>query len=366
MKVLKILFIVASILIVSCKQSNFPNLEDGLYANIQTDKGNIILLLEHEKTPITVANFVALAEGNNPYVAKAYKEKPFYDGLIFHRVVENYIIQGGDPQGTGEGGPGYQFEDEFPIDSIGDLLLTHNKKGTLSMANGGFDTNGSQFFITLQPTPNLDGVHTVFGSVVHGLEVLDSITPNKVINKVDIIRVGNNVNQFNAPKIFGNYFKKLEKQAENKNKIAKEAKTSFLELAEVNKAKADSLDSGLKIYFINKGEGLKPRTGNNVNVYYSGYFTSGELFTTNDIEIAKLFMKYSPELEAKGFYNVKKMKYSADAELIPGFKEGLQKMKYGDKVMLFIPSHLAYGTSGHGPIPPDTDLIFKLEIVNDK
>ncbi|MET2985422.1 peptidylprolyl isomerase [Aureibaculum conchae] len=363
MKVFKVLFIVTSLLIVSCKQNKYPELKDGLYAEINTDKGTILVQLEYKNAPITVANFVSLAEGTNPYVAKRFKQKPFYNGLLFHRVVPNYIIQGGDPQGTGAGGPGYQFEDEFPVNENDDLILTHSKKGVVSMANGGFDTNGSQFFITQRPTPNLDGVHSVFGNTIIGQHVVDSIKKGDRMNRIEIIRIGDASKKFNAPRIFGNYFKELEKEAEIKDKMAKKAKAEFLQLKETYEAKADSLDSGLKIYYINDRENNKPKTGSVVNVFYSGYFTTGELFTTNKKEIAELFLKYDPRFEARGGYNPKEMDYSPDAELIPGFKEGLRKMDIGDKVMLFIPSHLGYGTQGKGPIPPDTDLIFELEIV---
>ncbi len=363
MRILKLLFFVVIFVALSCKPSNYSDLEDGLYADIQTDKGSIILQLAYEKAPITVANFVSLAEGTNPYVAKRFKQKPFFNGLKFHRVVPDYIIQGGDPQGTGAGGPGYQFQDEFPTDKNGDLILLHDKKGILSMANGGFDTNGSQFFITQQPAPNLDGVHSVFGNTVVGQPIVDSIQEGDVMHKIEIIRIGSESKKFNAPRIFGNYFKKLEAAAEINDKRAKQAKKEFLQLKESYEAKADSLHSGLKIYHINKGQGEKPSTGSVVNVFYSGYFTSGELFATNSKEIAEVFQKYDPRLEARGGYNPKEMDYSPDAELIPGFKEGLQKMNIGDKVMLFIPSHLAYGTQGRGPIPPDSDLIFILEIV---
>lgn len=361
MRTIKLLFLI--VILTSCKSSNYTDLDDGLYADIQTSKGSVLVQLEYENAPITVANFVSLAEGTNPYVAKRFKQKPFYDGIKFHRVVPNYIIQGGDPQATGAGGPGYQFEDEFPTDENGDLILTHSKKGILSMANGGFDTNGSQFFITHRAAPNLDGVHSVFGTTVKGQNVVDSIQVGDIMKKIEIIRIGNASKKFNAPRIFGNYFKKLEKEAEIKDKMAKKAKIEFIELIKTYGAIADSLNSGLKIYFIKKGDGEKPNASSVVNVFYSGYFTSGDLFTTNNKEVAELFLKYDPKVEARGGYNPKEMDYNPDAELIPGFKEGLQKMNIGDKVMLFIPSHLAYGIQGRGPIPPDTDLIFELEIV---
>ncbi|MCL4132144.1 UNVERIFIED_CONTAM: hypothetical protein GTU68_038407 [Idotea baltica] len=363
MKLVKLLFLIIIVVFTGCKSSNYPNLENGIYADILTDKGPILVQLEYEKAPITVANFISLAEGTNPYVAKKFKNKHFYKGLKIHRVVKDYIIQGGDPQGTGAGGPGYQFEDEFLTDKNGELVLTHNKKGILSMANAGFNTNGSQFFITLREAPNLDGVHAVFGNVVEGKSVLDSITKDDIIKDVEIIRVGGDSRKFNAPTIFGNYFKKLEEEAEIKIEKSKKAKTYFLKQKESFQTIADSLPSGLKIYYLKKGNGQKPKLGTSVNVYYSGYFTSGELFSTNNKEVAELFLKYDPKVEERGGYSPKQMDYSPDAELIHGFKEGLQKMVIGDKVMLFIPSHLAYGTQGRGPIPPDTDLIFELEIV---
>jgi cyclophilin family peptidyl-prolyl cis-trans isomerase len=323
-----------------------------------------LLQLEYENTPITVANFVSLAEGNNVYVAEKYKGKPFYDGLKFHRVVENFIIQGGDPLGIGTGGPGYQFEDEFPTNDDGNLLLSHNKAGILSMANSGPDANGSQFFITHRQTMNLDGRHTVFGHVVDGQAIVDSIVKDDVMNTIKIVRVGGEAKKFDARQIFSNYFKKLEEVAKEKLEIKQKAKDDFLKLKDQNEAKAEILASGLKIYFIKKGEGEKPNNGNKVNVNYAGYFTTGDLFDSNIKDLNILFNKYDYRRDVGGGYNPVAMDYSPDARLIPGFKEGLKQMKVGDKVMLFIPSHLAYGPQGYGPIPPDTDLIYELEITN--
>ena len=168
MKNTVLLLSIALTLLGSCK-SNYADLGDGLFVELQTTQGNMVIKLEQEKTPLTVANFVSLAEGTSPYVSDAYKGKPFYDGLIFHRVMPDFMIQGGDPLGTGSGNPGYRLKDEFNKD------LTHNGKGVFSMANGGPNTNGSQFFITIKETPWLDGVHTVFGKVVLGMDVIDSI-----------------------------------------------------------------------------------------------------------------------------------------------------------------------------------------------
>jgi len=360
----KIVLLLVFVAISSCKSTNYPNLNDGIYADIQTDKGSILLQLEYENTPITVASFVSLAEGNNVYVAEKYKGKPFYDGLKFHRVVENFIIQGGDPLGIGTGGPGYQFEDEFPTNDDGNLLLSHNKAGILSMANSGPDANGSQFFITHRQTMNLDGRHTVFGHVTEGQAIVDSIVKDDVMNTIKIVRVGSEAKKFDARQVFSNYFKKLEEVAKEKLEIKQKAKDDFLKLKDQNEAKAAVLASGLKIYFIKKGEGEKPNNGNKVNVNYAGYFTTGDLFDSNIKDLNILFNKYDNRRDVGGGYNPVAMDYSPDARLIPGFKEGLKQMKVGDKVMLFIPSHLAYGPQGYGPIPPDTDLIYELEIIN--
>jgi len=216
-----LIFLIVSISF-SCV-STHPDLNDGLYAQLETNKGDILIDLTFKETPVTVANFVSLSEGKNKDVDDQFKNKKYYDGLIFHRVIENFMIQGGDPTGTGRGGPGYNFKDEFSEN------LLHDGPGILSMANSGPKTNGSQFFITHKETPWLNGKHTVFGKVVKGQEIVDSIEQNDTIKSVTIIRNGRDAKRFNAPKIFSNHFKE-DKILEDKK--AEELKnTSFLKVA---------------------------------------------------------------------------------------------------------------------------------------
>lgn len=367
MQIIKLTVLIILMGLSSCKSTKYNDLEDGMYADLQSDKGDILLKLEYEKTPITVANFVSLAEGTNTYVDEKFNGKPFYDGLIFHRVVENFIVQGGDPRGNGSGNPGYKFEDEFPMDDEGNLLLSHDAPGTFSMANSGPDSNGSQFFITHKETKFLDGVHTVFGHVVIGQDVVDSIQKDDVIKKIEIIRVGKSAQKFDASAVFNNYFNKIEEEQKELEKKKEEAKVKFLKFIEDNKVKATVLPSGLKIISIKKGSGVKPKTGSKVSVYYAGYFTTGDLFDSNIKDIALQFDKYNRVREQRGGYKPSRWAYSPDAQLIQGFREGLQQMNYGDKVLILVPSHLAYGEQGsRGVIPPNADLIFELEIVDDQ
>ena len=367
MQIIKLTVLIVLIGLSSCKTTKYNDLDDGMYADLQTDRGDILLKLEYEKTPITVANFVSLAEGTNAYVDEKFKEKPFYDGLKFHRVVKDFVVQGGDPRGNGSGGPGYKFEDEFPMDDQGNLLLSHDSPGTLSMANGGPDANGSQFFITHKETKFLDGRHTVFGHVIIGQDVVDSIQKDDVINKIEILRVGKNAKKFDASAVFNDYFNKIEEEQKELEKKKEEAKAKFLKFIENNEVKAIVLPSGLKIISIKSGSGVKPKTGSKVQVYYAGYFTTGDLFDSNVKDVAIIHDKYNRVREQRGGYKPVPMGYSPDAQLIPGFREGLQQMNYGDKVIILVPSHLAYGEQGsRGVIPPNSDLIFELEIVDDQ
>ena len=197
MKKMKKLFGGLLIMIVTFACAAKDQYPEGLYAKINTTKGTILIKLEMEKTPMTVANFVGLAEGkikNN----KKPNGTPFYDGIKFHRVIANFMIQCGDPTGTGAGEIGYAFKDEF------DASLKHDRAGTLSMANKGPATNSSQFFITHKDTPWLDGKHTVFGYVIEGLSTIDLIAQGDEITTVEIIRSGKAANKFDAPSVFAN------------------------------------------------------------------------------------------------------------------------------------------------------------------
>jgi len=367
MKIIKLTLLVLTVSLFSCKSSKYSDLDDGMYADVVTDKGDILLKLEYEKTPITVANFVSLAEGTNSFVTEKFKGKPFYDGLKFHRVVKDFMIQGGDPRGNGSGNPGYKFEDELPMDDSGNLLLSHDTAGTLSMANSGPGTNGSQFFITYKETKFLDGRHTVFGHVIEGQQVVDSIKQDDIINKIAIIRVGKEAKKFDAATEFKNYFEKIEEEKKIQEEKRNEIKAEFLDFIKSNEDKATVLPSGLKVISIVKGDGNKPALGSKVMVNYAGYFKSGDLFDTNIKETAQLHNKYDRRRDKGGGYKPVPMDYSPDAKLIAGFREGLQQMNFGDKVLLIIPSHLAYGEQGaRGVIPPNTDLVFELEIVKEE
>ncbi len=384
---------------MSCND-RYPDLEDGLYAEIVTSMDTIVAKLYYDKTPVTVANFVALAEGNHPMVDSTFKGKKFYNGILFHRVMNNFMIQAGDPTATGSGSPGYRFGDEF------DISLKHNKAGVLSMANGGPGTNGSQFFITEVPTPWLDafdaqgnlkncenprvGCHTVFGEVVLGLNIQDSISNVKVgpgnrpekdvtILEINIIRKGFDATNFDAVKTWETELPKLEEKANEKaeaaRKLAEEAQkliddksssavAEILAILEDYKSKAKTLPSGLMQYNIVKGNGIKPKQGTKANMFYQGFFTDGKLLDTNSKELSEKFGIYNAQRDQQGGYNAIPMTISPDAQLIAGFKEGMANMSVGDKTFFYIPAHLAYGETGRPPVKPNTDLVFILEMVS--
>ena len=331
-----------------------PAAIEGIFATISTNKGDIVLELEYKKTPVTVANFIALAEGKNTFVTQEnLKGKPFFDGLKFHRVIKDFMIQGGDPAGNGSGGPGYAFKDEFTD-------LKHNKAGILSMANSGPATNGSQFFITHKETPWLDGKHTVFGHVTEGMNVVNTIAANDVITKITIVKKGALAKKFDAAKVFTDYFNN-KSEDQKKLEAVKAAKKAYLATA---KTTAITTPSGLMYAITQKGTGVKPANGATFYFNYAGYFEDGTLFDSSYEDVNKAYGKFDANRAAQNGYQSFPFEAGKKDGMIPGFIEGLENMGFGDKAIVYIPSNLAYGERGAGTvIPPNTMLIFELEML---
>ncbi|MFV0237611.1 MAG: peptidylprolyl isomerase [Flavobacteriales bacterium] len=317
-------------------------MKEGIYTKITTDKGAILINLEYEKTPITVANFIGLAEGDIKNTAKKEGE-PYYDGLTFHRVIsvangddQDFMVQGGDPTGTGAGGPGYNFDDEIHPN------LKHDAPGVLSMANAGPGTNGSQFFITHVETPWLDGKHTVFGKVVEGQDIVNQSLTGDVMNKVEIIRVGEKAENFNAVAVFEKATElKTQKEAEAK-KLAAE------ELDKISKG-FEQTTSGLRYRITKKNDGVQAEKNKTVSVHYTGKLTNGEVFDSS-------IQRNEPIDFPLGV-----------GQVIPGWDEGIQLLKVGEKATFIIPPDLGYGSRGAGGvIPPNATLVFDVELMNVK
>ncbi|MGB0376638.1 MAG: peptidylprolyl isomerase [Flavobacteriaceae bacterium] len=344
------------LLVLSHCKSPYPHLDNGMYADMETNKGTILLSLAYDKTPVTVANFIALTEGNHNQVSPEFKGKPYYEGIVFHRVIQDFMIQGGDPTGMGSGGPGYRFDDEITD-------LKHDGPGILSMANAGPGTNGSQFFITHKETPWLDGKHTVFGFVVEGQNVVDSIAQNDTIRKIKIIRKGKEAKSFDAPKVFDDYLS--NKEAKEKEAAAKAAaiKKENTDRFDQLKSQTTNAESGLSYVITTQGSGPSVTTTNKALTHYAVYFTDGTLLDTSLSEVADRNDMLNEAKLAAGKYVPILADTSPEAELIAGFKEGVALLKQGDKATVFLPSNLAYGEKGRSGIAPNTDLIFELEIV---
>ena len=356
--------------LISCNKEH-SNLPDGLYAEIETSKGNILLQLDYKKAPVTVANFITLAEGENDFIVNdTLKGRPFYNGLKFHRVIKDFMIQGGDPLGTGSGDTGYKFKDEFSD-------MKFDKGGVLAMANNGPGTNSSQFFITHLETPWLDGKHTIFGHVVdYNLEVVNKIEQDDFIKSVTIIRNGEEAKKFDAKKIFSDYFKiesesqkkKIEAEAlakkeyEAKYKAVCDQKVTYYSSI---KSKSIKTSTGLQYVITKKSGGKKPASGSAIYIHYAGFLENGTLFDSSLEDVSRTFGKFDPSRAAANQYTPIPFQAGQKDGLIPGFIEGIEKMAIGDKAVLFIPSHLAYGEAGAGDvIPPNANIIFEIELMD--
>ena len=310
-------------------------MKEGLFAQIITSKGDIVIQLEFEKTPGTVGNFVGLSLGKIKNSISPLGD-PYYDGLKFHRVIPDFMIQGGCPIGIGTGDPGYKFDDEFHSD------LKHDKAGVLSMANAGPGTNGSQFFITHKETPWLDNKHTVFGNVVDGMEVVNSISQDDKIVSVKINPVGDKANSFDAVKAFENF---------NKQKVdrIKEQKAKELKLINDLSKGFSKTKTGLLYKFEEDNQSEKPETGKKVKVHYKGMLLDGTVFDSS-------YKRNQPYEFTLGI-----------GQVIKGWDEGISLLGVGDKASFIIPSDLAYGESGAGGvIPPNTTLVFEVELISSE
>ena len=306
---------------------------NGLFATISTSKGEIKIELEFEKTPGTVGNFVGLSLGLISNSIKPLGEA-YYNGLKFHRVINDFMIQAGCPLGTGTGDPGYKFDDEFHNE------LKHDRPGVISMANAGPSTNGSQFFITHLETPWLDNKHTVFGNVIDGMDVVNSISQNDEIISVKINAVGDKAKAFDAAKAFEDFNKskadRIKKEKENELKMLKDLSKGF-----------SKTSSGLLYKFEKENNSHKPSNGNKVKVHYKGMLLDGTVFDSS-------FKRNQPIEFTLGI-----------GQVIKGWDEGISLLGVGDKASFIIPSDLAYGASGAGGvIPPNATLIFEVELIS--
>jgi len=314
---------------------DFQNLGDGLFAQIATNRGDIIVRLEYQKAPLTVTNFAALAEGK----MDAARGRGFYNGLTFHRVIANFMIQGGCPLGTGTGGPGYSFPDEIAAD------LKHDRAGTLSMANAGPNTNGSQFFITHTPTPHLDGAHAVFGYVVQGQDVVNAVRQGDTIRSIAIIRNGAEAEAFKTDQ---ENFDRLLANAGAANARALQAQRD----ADIAKINADypgtqQTTSGIRYSILKEGAGEKPSRGSNVRVHYTGKLLNGMVFDDSIIRGEPLQFQ------------------AGIGRVIEGWDETIMDMRAGEKRLVILPPELAYGNQAvGGVIPANSFLVFEIELVS--
>lgn len=381
MKNLKYLIILV-VLFNSCAPEKYKGLEDGVYAEIVTNKGDILLELYAEDAPMTVANFVSLVKGTNSKLVDSLKGKNFYEGIIFHRVVNNFVIQGGGFTTSGRKNLGYVFGDEFPKKKDGDLMFRHDDKGILSMANGGPTTNNSQFFITHRAIPHLDGKHSVFGkTIINSLQlkelktkfkdslklsnaidslrmaVVNKIVQNDTIITVNVIKLGAKASKFKAADVFDAQLAKFSDTEKERKKAEEEAEKARYSKYLVEKekfftkmdvAKAEKTSSGLQILKLKKTSGKKIVDHKPLTINYTLYTADGKKIQSTTDKKGKPFICQLNDV---------------NRPMIAGFKEGVLTMKEGEKVRLFIPYYLGYGEEKYGPFPAKSDLIFEIEVI---
>jgi peptidylprolyl isomerase len=310
------------------------SLGNGIFAVINTTKGDIVIRLEYQKAPLTVCNFIALAEGT----MKNTGNKPFYNGLTFHRVIADFMIQGGDPLGNGTGGPGYQFPDE-------DTGFTFDGPGVMAMANAGANTNGSQFFITHVKTSWLNGKHTIFGHVMQGQNVVNAIAQGDKITRIYIVRNGTEAAAFKADQTA--FDRLLQNWKNNQSAKIRAKRDSDLAAIKRKYPTAQETASNIKYIIQKEGKGAKPAKGQTVSVKYKGMFLSGEVFDASDIHGGPLEFKIGMGM------------------VIAGWEEMLLDMQIGEKRLIVLPPELAYGElgAGEGAIPPNSFLVFEQELI---
>ncbi len=325
------------LIIMTACNGNKTDLPDGLYADFSTSRGDIIVELFPDKAPLTVTNFVGLAEGTLDF---ANKNGAFYDGLTFHRVIDDFMIQGGDPEGTGRGGPGYRFADET------DNGLVFDEPGYLAMANAGPDTNGSQFFITRVPTDWLNGKHTIFGKVVEGQDVVEAMEQGDKIKSLKILRVGSEASAYKAS---STTFRELDSAITARKKAAEEEaqKVVLNTIASRWPNAVQDEETGIFSVIRSEGTGAKPSPGANITVHYTGTFMDTKQFD-------------SSRDRGEPFSFI-----LGGRQVIPGWDYIFQQMKKGERRIIILPPEMAYGKQGYPPvIPPNSWLVFDVELLD--
>jgi len=347
-------------------------LQDGLYAEIHTSKGTIVARLEPSKTPMTVANFVGLAEGtiaNRAFDAGT----PYYDGSVFHRVVPGHVIQAGapDPNRSTARGPGYTFPNEIHAD------LSHDHAGALGMANGGPHTNSAQFYITLGDRSYLDGDYIVFGEVVSGMDVVNAVEQGDVIESVRIVRVGAEAETFHPDTAaFENMVAAAQERVENDAIDRRRLEREYLELTFAGVRSVS--ESGLQYIMQRRGAGPPTAAGDRLSVRYvatalryRGHMMGVEGPLFDAVRFASSAVDGTPQNSdlAPNFFEYE----VGSTAIVPGLDEAIADMLPGEQRIVIVPAELAYGRSGYyGPdragekrlvVPPSTIVVYGVEML---